>query len=1160
LGLDAILGKIADHMGESSNTLHDEIFRILSATSKTNGMHRAIVNFAIANKSFRIVTTNQDTLLEHEDLYPSMQKPPIFDAPALPEGDNFVGIVNLHGSIRNPQQMVFTDRDFGYAYLTKQYCARFLTELFSTFTVLFIGYSHDDPLMKYHARGLGACNRFILTDDVDSDKWKTLDITPVPYKKEAYSEIIDILNALASHTKLNPSERQALVSKIAVSDPQACSKYELSLIQEPLEKAEPFRTGMLYAFLKHAKDYRWCMFLETHEIFSSQRIFQKIFYDGKYDSVTQYLAEWFLAVCFMTEDEDAHAYGFTKLSENEWSWNHFFFDLVLQVVADKSIPCIVARKLGLLCANKLKGYQLLRGPREQAPGEFISRLDLGFHLSQIDIQEHRLLVIRILEKMTEPAVRIEKSWAPHFDATAEQFTTSLFFPVDDNHAEWELGEWWKQHIDHSEYYEELLGALSHNLEEYYKYLEDSNPEGSIDTVSYFIESLFSESLSNPRVRIVILIMRDILMRCDDFLRQIFLNRYRNSTYPLFIRLCIVALMKSKGLSSDDKINWLIFNKVLLSVKHNQNTDFEIYELLRSELPNASDHIENELAEYIQKRQGWIDSDGDEHTWEQYQLCCWIAEMRNDWRDVFNPLILKYKQKEYWAESLKPRARSVEFHPVPEASPVIEANDFITSLRNDPKAAVDGLFSIQTDHEKEWGVGNFDRYNSHYKTIYNAIEYDETIALKLWDIDYHKTVASKSETEIRLAVLEVLTNTANLQLFDDMLSRLLAFSKTDQIEDWQVNEILRYVHTVLNKNADRLHSEIIPLVSELCEIIWNRFNTNFVDQTDKKNLVFHSPSFWPCSLIDVILHILEIHNRESENKGIPDSVKHILDRAISSQNLSAQYAILRLFMSFRFVYWCNKNYAIKKLMPIIKSSVQKYSFSWYAWSGFLSHPECDDEMLSSGLYEALLKLQPAISQVFDAQTHIQYDNVLISILSYANIDSKKRVHTLHRISADTESSRELLQHANVYYANKETSDFDKAWNKWLKKYVSNRLSNRPVKIADAEFRAIIGLSFCSNNKFEEIVHTVINSKQKLNFNLPDLHPFYLTDSKISEFYANHAQTLTDLICFLLENHQGQPDYLFMRIISAVYVEANDKHKTEISHAADKSGVPYKWPGN
>jgi hypothetical protein len=100
--------------------------------------------------------------------------PVIFDAPALPDGTDFNGIVNLHGSIRNPKNMIFTDHDFGKAYLTKQYCARFLTELFSTFTILFIGYSHDDPLMKYHARGLTDCTRFILTNDPDNEKWKAV--------------------------------------------------------------------------------------------------------------------------------------------------------------------------------------------------------------------------------------------------------------------------------------------------------------------------------------------------------------------------------------------------------------------------------------------------------------------------------------------------------------------------------------------------------------------------------------------------------------------------------------------------------------------------------------------------------------------------------------------------------------------------------------------------------------------------------------------------------------------------------------------------------------------------------------------------------------------------------------------------------------------------
>ena len=41
--------------------------------------------------------------------------------------------------------MVLTDKDFGRAYLTEGWARRFIQDLFLKFTVLFVGYSHNDP-------------------------------------------------------------------------------------------------------------------------------------------------------------------------------------------------------------------------------------------------------------------------------------------------------------------------------------------------------------------------------------------------------------------------------------------------------------------------------------------------------------------------------------------------------------------------------------------------------------------------------------------------------------------------------------------------------------------------------------------------------------------------------------------------------------------------------------------------------------------------------------------------------------------------------------------------------------------------------------------------------------------------------------------------------
>ncbi len=50
--------------------------------------------------------------------------------------------------------MVLDDKDFGKAYFTDGWATHFLTEVFANYTVLFIGYSVNDPVIRYLSLGL----------------------------------------------------------------------------------------------------------------------------------------------------------------------------------------------------------------------------------------------------------------------------------------------------------------------------------------------------------------------------------------------------------------------------------------------------------------------------------------------------------------------------------------------------------------------------------------------------------------------------------------------------------------------------------------------------------------------------------------------------------------------------------------------------------------------------------------------------------------------------------------------------------------------------------------------------------------------------------------------------------------------------------------------
>jgi NAD-dependent SIR2 family protein deacetylase len=137
--LDAFMGNLDD---DEKVNVHRLVKGIVTApTSMPNANHHALARIA-AKKTARVVTTNYDLHLEQtlrERLDDDLE---VFRAPAVPLGDNFEGLVYLHGSADSePGRLVVTDRDFSKAYFHSAWAARFLERMVSEYVVLFVGYS-----------------------------------------------------------------------------------------------------------------------------------------------------------------------------------------------------------------------------------------------------------------------------------------------------------------------------------------------------------------------------------------------------------------------------------------------------------------------------------------------------------------------------------------------------------------------------------------------------------------------------------------------------------------------------------------------------------------------------------------------------------------------------------------------------------------------------------------------------------------------------------------------------------------------------------------------------------------------------------------------------------------------------------------------------------
>ena len=156
--------------------------------SVPNRWHQAIANLFKDPQATRIVTTNYDLHLESA-LGEGID---VWQSPALPLGHSFTGVVHLHGSLAGANDgFVVTDRQFGRAYMTEGWAGRFVVSVFQRFHVLFAGYSYNDLVMQYLARGLPPdqhIRRWALVGPNDVQRWDRYRIDPIPWDTDVSDE------------------------------------------------------------------------------------------------------------------------------------------------------------------------------------------------------------------------------------------------------------------------------------------------------------------------------------------------------------------------------------------------------------------------------------------------------------------------------------------------------------------------------------------------------------------------------------------------------------------------------------------------------------------------------------------------------------------------------------------------------------------------------------------------------------------------------------------------------------------------------------------------------------------------------------------------------------------------------------------------------------
>lgn len=198
----------------------------------------------------RLVTTNFDRLFEIAGKRTRL-KFNSYAAPLLPipKKSKWNGLVYLHGqlpakaNLEDLNRLVVTSGDFGLAYLIERWAARFVSELFRNYIVCFIGYSINDPVLRYMLDALAADRMlgestpvaFAFGDCIPGEEkkkaldWEVKGVLPILYNTPVgptdHSLLHNTLRAWAS-TYQDGQGKESIVVKHAFAHPQQSTQQD----------------------------------------------------------------------------------------------------------------------------------------------------------------------------------------------------------------------------------------------------------------------------------------------------------------------------------------------------------------------------------------------------------------------------------------------------------------------------------------------------------------------------------------------------------------------------------------------------------------------------------------------------------------------------------------------------------------------------------------------------------------------------------------------------------------------------------------------------------------------------------------------------------------------------------------------------------------------
>ncbi len=1051
-------------------------------------------------------------------------------APALPLGDDFSGLVYLHGAARiDPRQLVLTDADLGEAYITRGWAREFLVSLFRHYSVLFVGYSHSDVTISYLARGLSRTEKALrwamVPADIepkDRENWDHLEIARIEYpldsenKEHPHQPLTDFFTAWAQHTRESVFDKAKRIKKLArglPSEREADSAYLLYCLKDP-QLARDF-----CAAVRHLAWVRW-----LHD----RGYFDAFFLDTASKPRVQFPHQWF-----------------SRWLTNEVRRRNpqLLFDLIRSHRQQLHGDFISALAHALWCDQSEKTDPHFATWLSVLLSQQTNAVDQSlwlYLLRECRLPEHTGVALRLFERLTTPEIALEHGWgripsakeAGESNRPAQTIVDySIRWPDESCYA---LREVWEKvfqpHL--SLIAKPLAQILVKQLSSAYQLLRGVGKTArSYDSLSQSRSSIApheqDEIRSDDCLSCLINILRDILdhwLQTDVSSARTIAEDAWKTGFPLLMRFAVYARHHDPEFTADEQIAWVLQRDIVfqLGLKN------EVFDLLKSAYRQSSHPVQEKLIRRIQqgtRQRGRKTQERSLDAYEKFNVLVWLSRSAPECGKVkvaIAEIQAKYPQFASWhsgAVSMD-TTEGLDINQILSQPPEEFARELVHTDeqsfypdRHDYMSCLTQL--IQQD--REWG--------RHLVVILSVESPTDT---HLWNsvaFGWRESIKTESDWAWMLDLIEQLPHKRAIY---EGIANLISHGFPTWKDDWE-------------ESLDERAAALMDRAWELC-----KGDPSPLDETYGN---------WLTTAINQVggwIGEFWVHSCDRLRKragklwvGLPESVQAKLKEALRGTNRPRVHARIALTPWIGFFFAWDRQFTLEHFLPLLDwdrdSIVAQQSWSVLLSYDRLKYKELEEQFLPF-LKQTVKHVLPLLQQSTKNAEQFNRDTVhrlgvrLGCIAIDVLADPLETGFFRDFLPLLTEESRGSMA-VGIEMALNRLNDEERQqlWDRWLRRYLEQRLVGIPVSLSTAETKYMLLWCLSLGPVFPEAVDLVVQMPLRGSGDVESYRVFHeLIESPLTNAFPLAACRLAIAVMHADEHmtFRGTPEALHEKLKLAI----------------------------